>query len=112
MHDRPVDQRIHDFAEVDAGLTTEEAMAEAERCLQCKKPLCVKGCPVNIDIPSFIREIATGKLQKSGSDHQGTEHAACHLRAGLPSGGPVRGSMHPWKQGYPDCHWNPRTICR
>ena len=65
MHDRPVDQRIHDFAEVDAGLTPEEAIAEAERCLQCKKPLCVKGCPVNIDIPSFIREVAAGDFKKA-----------------------------------------------
>lgn len=65
MHDRPVDQRIHDFGEVDAGLTPEEAMAEAERCLQCKKPLCVKGCPVNIDIPSFIHEVAAGDFKKA-----------------------------------------------
>ncbi len=65
MHDRPVDQRIHDFGEVDAGLTPEEAMAEAQRCLQCKKPLCVKGCPVNIDIPSFIREVAAGDFRKA-----------------------------------------------
>jgi glutamate synthase (NADPH/NADH) small chain len=65
MHDRPVDQRISDFGEVDAGLTPEEAMAESERCLQCKKPLCVKGCPVNIDIPSFIREVAAGNFKKA-----------------------------------------------
>ena len=65
MHDRPVDQRIHDFGEVETGLTPEEAMHEAERCLQCKKPLCVKGCPVNIDIPSFIREIAAGNFKKA-----------------------------------------------
>ena len=65
MHDRPVDQRIHDFLEVDTGLTTEEAMAEGARCLQCKKPLCVKGCPVNIDIPSFIREVAAGDFKKA-----------------------------------------------
>ena len=65
MHDRPVDQRIHDFLEVDTGLTMEEAMAESARCLQCKKPLCVKGCPVNIDIPSFIREVAAGDFKKA-----------------------------------------------
>ena len=65
MHDRPVDQRIHDFLEVDTGLTKEEAMAESARCLQCKKPLCVKGCPVNVDIPSFIREVAAGDFKKA-----------------------------------------------
>jgi glutamate synthase (NADPH/NADH) small chain len=65
MHDRPVEQRIKDFGEVDGGMTPEEAMAEAERCLQCKKPLCVKGCPVTIDIPAFIREVAAGDFKKA-----------------------------------------------
>lgn len=65
MHDRPVEQRIHDFGEVDTGITPEEAMAESERCLQCKKPLCVKGCPVGIDIPAFLREVAAGNFKKA-----------------------------------------------
>ena len=60
MSDRPADIRIRDFKEVDSGLTADEAIAEAERCLQCKKPLCIKGCPVCIDIPAFIRKIAEG----------------------------------------------------
>ena len=60
MGDRPADVRIRDFKEVDSGLTADEAIAEAERCLQCKKPLCIKGCPVCIDIPAFIRKIAEG----------------------------------------------------
>ena len=67
MHDRPVDQRIHDFGEVDTGITPGEAMAESERCLQCKKPLCVKGCPVGIDIPAFIREVAAGNFKKAAA---------------------------------------------
>lgn len=65
MHERPADQRIHDFNEVVTGLTAGEARTEAERCLQCKKPQCVGGCPVNIDIPSFIREIAAGNFKKA-----------------------------------------------
>lgn len=65
MHDRAVEERIRDFREVDEGLKPEEAMLEAERCLQCKKPLCVKGCPVNIDIPSFIREVSTGNFKRA-----------------------------------------------
>ena len=60
MGDRPADIRIRDFKEVDSGLTADEAIAEAERCLQCKKPLCIKGCPVCIDIHAFIRKIAEG----------------------------------------------------
>jgi len=60
MGDRPADIRIRDFKEVDSGLSADEAIAEAERCLQCKKPLCIKGCPVCIDIPAFVRKIAEG----------------------------------------------------
>ena len=62
MSDRPADVRVHDFREVDTGLTPAEAIAEAERCLQCKKPLCVRGCPVCIDIPAFVREVADGNF--------------------------------------------------
>ena len=67
MHDRAVDVRVHDFGEVDTGMTAAEAQVEAERCLQCKKPLCVKGCPVGIDIPAFIREIAAGDFRKAAA---------------------------------------------
>jgi glutamate synthase (NADPH/NADH) small chain len=60
MADRPADERVHDFAEVDSGLSPDEAMAEAERCLACKKPSCVQGCPVEIDIPAFLSSVAGG----------------------------------------------------
>lgn len=58
MGKRPAEERIRDFREVDQGLTEEESVAEAQRCLQCKKPLCVSGCPVNIDIPAFVLAVA------------------------------------------------------
>jgi len=58
MGERPARDRIRDFFEVDCGLSAEEAVAEAERCMQCKKPSCVRGCPVEIDIPAFIARIA------------------------------------------------------
>lgn len=54
--------RIKNFYEVPYGYTPEQAIKEAERCIQCKKPVCVGGCPVNIDIPWFIRLIAEGKF--------------------------------------------------
>jgi len=55
-------KRVHNFYEVPMGYTPEQAMEEAKRCIQCKKPRCVGGCPVNIDIPWFIRYIAEGKF--------------------------------------------------
>ncbi|MDE5704230.1 MAG: sulfide/dihydroorotate dehydrogenase-like FAD/NAD-binding protein, partial [Bacteroidales bacterium] len=52
--------RSHNFEEVCLGYTVEEAMAEASRCLQCKKPGCVTQCPVSIHIPEFIHQVALG----------------------------------------------------
>jgi len=49
--------RSKNFDEVALGYTEEQALAEASRCLNCKKPLCVQGCPVEIDIPGFIMKI-------------------------------------------------------
>lgn len=60
------EERNKNFSEVATGYTLEMAQAEAERCLQCKKPLCVPGCPVNIDIPKFIGEIARGEIEAAG----------------------------------------------
>ena len=48
--------------EVNTGLTAEMAMQEAKRCLDCAKPTCVEGCPVNINIPSFIKNIERGNF--------------------------------------------------
>ncbi|MEK6765251.1 MAG: bifunctional dihydroorotate dehydrogenase B NAD binding subunit/NADPH-dependent glutamate synthase [Planctomycetota bacterium] len=52
--------RIKNFKEVPFGYSIEQAQREASRCLQCKKPLCFEGCPVNIDIPAFIKLIGEG----------------------------------------------------
>jgi len=60
---QPVEERIKNFSEVTLGYTDEQAIAEASRCLQCKKAPCVKGCPVEIDIPGFIKEIKKGSFQ-------------------------------------------------
>lgn len=48
--------------EVNTGLTLDMALTEAKRCLDCAKPACVEGCPVNIDIPSFIKNIERGDI--------------------------------------------------
>ncbi|MBN1257772.1 MAG: NADPH-dependent glutamate synthase [Planctomycetes bacterium] len=60
----PISRR-QNFDEVALGYTAEMAMAEAKRCLQCKKAPCIKGCPVEIDIPAFIKDIAEGKFLKA-----------------------------------------------
>ncbi|MCG4808355.1 dihydropyrimidine dehydrogenase, partial [Collinsella aerofaciens] len=49
------------------GYNEEEAVAEAERCLNCKNARCVEGCPVNIDIPTFIREVKERKFEDAAN---------------------------------------------
>ena len=56
-NEEPAAERACDFRPVDKGFTEEMALAEAERCMDCKKPFCVEGCPVNINIPKFIEQI-------------------------------------------------------
>ena len=51
------EDRVHNFNEVALGYTMKQAVAEAERCIQCPKPQCIQGCPVELDIPAFIKEI-------------------------------------------------------
>ena len=57
--------RRSNFEEVSLGYTPELARQEAERCLQCAKPLCVSGCPVNVPIPRFIKAIREGDIKKA-----------------------------------------------
>jgi glutamate synthase (NADPH/NADH) small chain len=57
--------RIKNFDEVALGYTEEQALAEANRCLQCKNSPCVKGCPVEVDIPAFIKLLREGKFEES-----------------------------------------------
>ena len=58
--------RAKNFEEVTFGYTLEEAQREAERCLNCKNPLCMKGCPVEINIPAFIQKIKEGDILEAG----------------------------------------------
>lgn len=57
MRARDPEKRKHDFKEVALGLTEKQAVKEANRCIQCKKPMCITGCPVEINIPAFIAAI-------------------------------------------------------
>ncbi len=60
-------RRAQNFQEVPKGYSPEVALVEASRCLQCKKPLCVMGCPVSIDIPGFVGLIAAGQFEAAAS---------------------------------------------
>ncbi len=58
-----VQERIDNFREIVFGFDHDTAMLEAERCLQCKKPGCVKGCPLHNDIPGFIKHLREGRIE-------------------------------------------------
>ena len=62
MPEQKPEDRVRNFEEVPLGYSPETAMLEAQRCLQCKVPPCVKGCPVEVKIPQFIGLIREGKF--------------------------------------------------
>jgi glutamate synthase (NADPH) small chain len=78
--------------EVAIGYFEEQVKVEAERCLQCKTAPCVAGCPVQIDIPGFIKAAAEGKYAESLAIIKRTSllPAIC----GLPPGEPVSAALH------------------
>ncbi|MEM4188162.1 MAG: hypothetical protein QXN56_03230 [Candidatus Hadarchaeum sp.] len=57
MPEQPPKERIKNFNEVPLGYSPEDAIYEAQRCLQCKRPSCVEGCPAEVNIPEFIQKI-------------------------------------------------------
>ena len=58
MPEQSAAERVRNFSEVALGLTPEQAVVEASRCIECGKPSCVEGCPVNINIPDFVAKVA------------------------------------------------------
>ncbi|AFV03255.1 Glutamate synthase [NADPH] small chain [Dehalobacter sp. UNSWDHB] len=69
-HDMPCQDPIirgKNFSEVALGYPVETAVEEAERCIQCKKPKCVEGCPVGVDISEFLKKIAEGEFLEAAS---------------------------------------------
>ena len=67
MPERPAEIRARDFAEVNLGFTETLAYLEADRCLQCKNPTCMDGCPVRVDIPRFIKLLQDGDVQSAAA---------------------------------------------
>ena len=57
--------RAKNFDEVCLGYNKEEAIEEANRCLNCKNAQCIKGCPVAINIPAFIEQVKTGNVEEA-----------------------------------------------
>ena len=62
MPERNAQERSRNFKEVNLGYSLQDALEEAERCIQCAKPACISGCPVSIDIPRFIRHLLVRDL--------------------------------------------------
>jgi glutamate synthase (NADPH) small chain len=67
MPEQDAEERKGNFDEVALGLGEKEAMIEASRCLQCKKKPCVAGCPVEIDIPAFVKSIEEGEFLEAAA---------------------------------------------
>ncbi len=65
MGKRKAGERIKDFLEVDTGFSKQDAVLESLRCMDCVRPQCIKGCPVNIDIPGFITAISNEDFRKA-----------------------------------------------
>jgi len=65
MPEQAAEERRRNFKEVNMGLTPELAKAEASRCLFCKKPTCIEGCPVRVNIPGFIQAVMNGDLNEA-----------------------------------------------
>jgi glutamate synthase (NADPH/NADH) small chain len=65
MPKQPAEERRYNFQEVALGYSPDQANAEAERCLQCKKPKCVEGCPVGVKIPEFIQALRSGEMSEA-----------------------------------------------
>jgi len=68
MPQQPAEKRIRNFQEVALGYTEQQAVDEAQRCLNCPKKPCVAGCPVNIDIPTFVSLIKEGKYSEASRE--------------------------------------------
>jgi glutamate synthase (NADPH/NADH) small chain len=65
MREQPAKERVKNFQEVPYGYNEAEAIQEAKRCIMCKNPTCIAGCPVEIDVPAFIKAIADGDFKGS-----------------------------------------------
>ena len=112
MPERDALERSRNFKEVNLGYSLQDALAEAERCIQCAKPTCIAGCPVSIDIPRFIRHLLVRDLDGAARGHPRVERVPLHLRPRLPAGVAVRGAVHHQQEGRVGRHRPARALRR
>lgn len=78
MPTRSAEERRMDFKEVPLGYTEEQALKEALRCLDCKVPHCMEGCPAKVKIPEFIGLVADGKFLEAAKKIKETNALPAH----------------------------------
>ena len=103
--------RAKNFKEVALGYTPAMAAEEAGRCIQCPKRPCVAGCPVNIDIPEFIKAVRDGKMAEAVTVLKKYKCFTGYLRPRLPAGIPMRSTMHITEAKSPGGHRAFGTLC-
>ena len=91
--------RNHNFLEVAQGYTLEQAMNEAQRCIHCKNPACVSGCPVGIPIPDFLAKVAEGDIAAAYEILSNANALPAISGRVCPQEEPVRGQVRPGREG-------------
>lgn len=95
MNELDAEYRSHSRKEeVNQGLTAEQAVTEAKRCLDCANPGCMEGCPVGIDIPRFIKNIERGEFLEAAKTLKETSVLLCSLRPCVSARKTVRIKMY------------------
>ena len=102
--------RATNFEEVCLGYNKEEAMEEASRCLKCKNARCMKGCPVSINIPGFIKEVQDGNFEEAAKiiAQSSALPAVCGTKSFSLDQSATKRSSLPMEIGSP---FTPRTHC-
>ncbi len=91
-------------------LTPNAAAVEADRCLYCYDAPCTHACPTHIDIPRFIKKIASENLRGSAETIFASNLLGCDLRARLPSAGVVRGRVRLGRRSQAHLHRTPAAL--
>ena len=103
--------RIHNFDEVPFGYSPEEARAEAERCLQCKKPKCVEACPVRVNIPGFVAQITAGDFAEAARTIKETNCLPAICGRVCPQESQCESQWHFEQAGRSARRRSARTVC-